>query len=310
MYANSGDKISESDFPDTTKTGYNFDGWYLSTDESKTIVDFSTYTVSGDATFYASYTEKTYTITFKSDYGTAPETVTKKYSDYVSLRYKSTYGTYYGDYEITDGGDGRTHTGWQDENGEQITYLSRHEGDITLTAMWEPWKITVKFNAGYGSGTMAAQIFNYGESQALSKNTFYRSGYKFIGWSKSYSATTATYTDEESITLNASSAGGDTITLYPVWQLLSVGLQATVKPLSSSDDVSVEYVSSKSCLKASFGSAETFSWSVDGNEIADEKSANLSIYRISEGTHTVMVTTESDGKIYSATLVVNVTKTE
>lgn len=312
VYANSGDKISESDLPDTTKTGYNFDGWYLSTDESKTIVDFSTYTVSGDATFYASYTEKTYTITFKSDYGTAPETVTKKYSDSVSLRhsYTSSYSgtSYYGDYAITDGGDGKNHIGWQDENGEQITYLSRHEGDITLTAMWEPWKTTVKFDAGYRSGTMADQIFNYGEAQALSKNTFYRSGYKFSGWKNN--KTNETYEDEQTVTLNSSYSSGVTIYFSAIWQLLSVGLQATVKPLSSSDDVSVEYVSSKSCLKASFESAETFSWSVDGNEIADEKTANLSIYRISEGTHTVMVTTESDGKIYSATLFVNVTKTE
>lgn len=308
MYANSGDKISESDFPDTTKTGYNFDGWYLSTDESKTIVDFSTYTVSGDATFYASYTEKTYTITFQSDYGTAPGAVTKKYSDYVSLRYKSGSYSYYGDYAITDGGDGKNHIGWQDENGKQITYLSRHEGDITLTAMWEPWKTTVKFDAGYGSGTMADQIFNYGESQALSKNTFYLSGYKFSGWKNN--KTDDNYEDEQTVTLNSSYSSGETVYFSAIWQPLSVRLQATVKPLSSSDDVSVEYFSSKSCLTASFGSAETFSWSVDGNEIADEKSANLSIYRISEGTHAVMVTTESDGKIYSATLVVNVTKTE
>lgn len=304
----SGDKISEAEIPEATKTGYDFDGWYLSTDDSKTVIDFSTYSVAGDAKFYPKYTEHTYTITFKSDRGTAPDAVSKKYSDYVSLYHKSTY-SYYGDYQIEI--TGYTFEGWQDENGKQVTNLSSHEGDITLTAIWTPWTTTVCFNSSSASGSMTSQTFNYGETKALKANEFYKKGYKFIGCGTSYNEKTVTYTDEQSVTLNSTSSKGTTLNLFALWEKLPLTLSVKVSSISSASDISVEYVSKSSCLKATYSGAESFSWFVDGMEIPGEKSDVLSVYRISEGTHTVMVaTTESGGNILSATLVVSVTTSE
>lgn len=48
-----------------------------------------------------------------------------------------------------------------------------------------PYSYTVKFDANGGSGHMASQEFIYDslEDKALTKNSFYRQGYNFAGWS-------------------------------------------------------------------------------------------------------------------------------
>ncbi len=66
------------------------------------------------------------------------------------------------------------------------------------------------------------------------------------------------------------------------------------------------YVPETSSFNASFDDATEFSWFVDGEEVENFKSAYFSSYALSEGLHTIMVTSEKDGKIYSGTLVVNV----
>ena len=79
---------------------------------------------------------------------------------------------------------------------------------------------TVVFNANGGTGTMANQTFTYNVAQALSANAFTRTGYTFLGWSTSPSATTPTYTDKQSV-INLTTGGG-TATLYAVWQAATV----------------------------------------------------------------------------------------
>ena len=76
---------------------------------------------------------------------------------------------------------------------------------------------TVKFNANGGTGTMANESFVYGTPKALTINTFTRTGYTFIGWAKSASATTPAYDDGESVSDLTTTSGG-TVNLYAVWQ--------------------------------------------------------------------------------------------
>ncbi len=71
----------------------------------------------------------------------------------------------------------------------------------------------VTFDSNGGSGSMGALTVKEGESVKLSKNEFTRSGYSFLGWSKDKSATTATYSDEDSVE-NVS----ENLTLYAVWK--------------------------------------------------------------------------------------------
>lgn len=71
---------------------------------------------------------------------------------------------------------------------------------------------TVSFNANGGSGAPSSQTKWYGETLTLSSTTPTRTGYKFLGWSTSNTATSAAYSAGGSYTDNSAA------TLYAVWQ--------------------------------------------------------------------------------------------
>ena len=91
-------------------------------------------------------------------------------------------------------------------------------GAKTVTAKWTPISYTVKFNANGGSGTMANLAMTYGTAKTLTANAFTRTGYTFKGWATSSGATTAAYTDKQSVNNLTSTANG-TVNLYAVWQV-------------------------------------------------------------------------------------------
>ncbi|MBQ2963626.1 MAG: leucine-rich repeat protein [Clostridia bacterium] len=74
----------------------------------------------------------------------------------------------------------------------------------------KPIIYTLSYNANGGSGAPASQ--SGATSYTISSTQPTRSGYTFLGWSKSSSATMASYTAGDSITLTANT------TLYAVWQ--------------------------------------------------------------------------------------------
>ncbi|MBR3836130.1 MAG: InlB B-repeat-containing protein [Clostridia bacterium] len=88
--------------------------------------------------------------------------------------------------------------------------------DATLYAVWKANTYTVKYNANGGSGTMSNSSHTYNVSKALTSNAFTRSGYTFLGWSTSSSATSPTYTNGQSVK-NLTSTNNGTVTLYAVW---------------------------------------------------------------------------------------------
>ncbi|MBR0452858.1 MAG: InlB B-repeat-containing protein [Bacteroidales bacterium] len=73
--------------------------------------------------------------------------------------------------------------------------------------------VTITFDANGGEGTMSAQTFEEGVSQALAANTFSRSGYYFSGWNTAPDASGTSYTDGQEITLT------EDVTLYAQWAL-------------------------------------------------------------------------------------------
>ena len=83
---------------------------------------------------------------------------------------------------------------------------------------------SVKFDANGGSGTMANESFTYDVAKALTANAFVRTGYTFLGWSRSSTATTATYSDKQRVS-NLAASG--TVTLYAVWRLNTYSLSIT-----------------------------------------------------------------------------------
>lgn len=82
----------------------------------------------------------------------------------------------------------------------------------TLYAKWTANTYTVSYNANGGSGAPSSQTKTYGITLTLSSTKPTKTGYSFLGWSTSSTATTATYSAGGSYTANAGA------TLYAVWK--------------------------------------------------------------------------------------------
>ena len=78
---------------------------------------------------------------------------------------------------------------------------------------------TVTYNANGGSGAPAGQTAISGINLTLSSTVPTRSGYTFLGWSTSSTATTATYAKGATYTANKS------VTLYAVWKNNVIGVE-------------------------------------------------------------------------------------
>ena len=107
--------------------------------------------------------------------------------------------------------------------GTASTSFYMPAADVIVTAKASPNTVSVTYNGnGNTSGTIPAnQVFSYGTSGTIpGVGNLQKTGYTFLGWSESASATTATWTAGENSTalgLVNSTASKDT-TLYAVWQ--------------------------------------------------------------------------------------------
>lgn len=305
VYAAENEIIDSSKVPTAaSKTGYSFDGWYLSTDSSQTVVDFSTYEVTGDATFYAKFKANTYTATFVTEYGTAPEPLKWTYS----TSYSESTDITTGKYVLTS--TGYSFDGWYKEGASYQTYYIYHDtsNDITLTAKWTPWtaKISYDSNNYSAGGSMSSETVTYATAAKLSKNAYYLVGYEFTGWNTKSDGTGTSYTDEADYTWTGTQKN-ETVTLYAQWKALQTKLTVSISAPSSDSDLQLSYDSVSCAFNAALSGASVFTWYVDGRKVENETSSSLSAYVLSEGQHSVMVTSEFGGKTYGQTLSVNVT---
>lgn len=92
-------------------------------------------------------------------------------------------------------------------------YTSNSTSNVTLYAVWKANTYSVKYNANGGTGAPSEQTKTYGTNLTLSSTKPTRTNYKFLGWSTSAAATTATYASGATYTKN------EAVTLYAVWEL-------------------------------------------------------------------------------------------
>ena len=195
-----------------TKVGYTFQGWATySWASSASYHGGDTYKLNQNMTFYAVWSRNSYTISYNANGGTgAPSSQTKYYGTTLTLSSAKPYRT------------GYTFKGWAlyasstsplYQPGDDYNYnISR-----TLYAVWEkdappaPTTYTVSYSANGGSGAPSSQTKTKDIALTLSGTKPTRSGYTFIGWATSSSATSASYQPGGSYTANAS------VTLYAVW---------------------------------------------------------------------------------------------
>ena len=114
---------------------------------------------------------------------------------------------------------GYTFTGWYtDKDCTNLFTDDYFSSDMVLYSGFRPNQYTIVFNGnGHTSGSMSNLVCDYNTSYNLTTNTFAKTGYEFLGWSQSQTATTATYQDGGSIT-NLSTEDGATVTLFAVWK--------------------------------------------------------------------------------------------
>ena len=216
-----------------TRSGYTFLGWSTSsTATSPTYYASGSYTANASATLYAVWSKNppaTYTVSFNANGGSgAPSSVTK--TDGVTL-YLPTTEPNRSNYEFL---------GWSTSStATSPTYYAggsfSRNANTTLYAVWEysPETYTVRYNANGGTGAPSSQTKTYGVNLTLSSTIPTRSGYNFLGWSTSSTATSASYSAGGSYTANSGA------TLYAVWE--KANYEFSISNLTVSDSEPYRY---------------------------------------------------------------------
>lgn len=155
------------------------------------------------------YNLNQYTIQFNANGGTnAPDSIVKYYGVNASLPTATPTRSDY------------TFLGWSTSSAATSptyaagsTYLGN--SNKTLYAVWQknaPTTYTVSYNANGGSGAPASQTKTKDITLTLSSVKPTRSGYTFMGWATTNTATTATYAAGSKYSVNSA------VTFYAVWQ--------------------------------------------------------------------------------------------
>lgn len=90
-------------------------------------------------------------------------------------------------------------------------------GGETLYAIWQPYTYTIEYQKNNGTGSMSKSTHTYDTSQKLTRNTFTRVGYEFLGWSQNSKDKNPTYYDQQEI-INLTTTNNDNIILYAIWK--------------------------------------------------------------------------------------------
>lgn len=194
-----------------TRTGYDFSQWHAlgsSHDAWYNAGGTIPASVNQNLTLYASWTLKTYTISYNGNGSTGGSTASQSKDHGASLTLRSNGFTR----------TGHTFSKWNTKaDGSGTSYNAggsyTTNAAATLYAIWTANTYTVAFNANGGSGAPASQTKTYGKTLTLSSTKPTRTGYTFKGWATSSSSSTVAYSPGGSYTANAA------ITLYAIWQI-------------------------------------------------------------------------------------------
>ena len=207
-------KLTKNKF---TKDGYTFIGWNTNKDANAALYtdEQEVSGLSGNITLYAVWRSNTYTIKYDSNGGNGSmSNVSHGYGESKRLA-KNTFTK-----------EGYTFVGWNtDKNASVALYTDEQEvsnigesGEtVTLYAVWKANTYTVKYDSNGGNGSMANVSYSYGENKKLTKNTFTKSGYTFIGWNTNKDANAALYADEQEVD-NLTKENNELIILYAIWE--------------------------------------------------------------------------------------------
>lgn len=184
-------------------SGYTFTGWTSSPQSS----------VTGNATYTATYSANAYKVVLHSNYG-----------DDATSESSFTYGTGYNIPSTILGITSRTGytlLGWATQSDAQAKeydpgasgVLFTTAGPVDLYAVWAPIAYTIAFDKNGGEGTMAAlENVSYDTEVVLSACTFEKSGVDFKCWRLGGDS----YADGATVS-NLTTTANATVTLVAIW---------------------------------------------------------------------------------------------
>jgi uncharacterized repeat protein (TIGR02543 family) len=226
-----------------TKTGYTFAGWNtLASGAGTSYETGTTFTTSTNITLFAQWNSL---IRFDVNGGFGSpnvDSVTAKGTVAVTLATAGNIAR-----------TGFTFNGWNtraDGNGTLYTAgLTTYSpaGNLILYAKWTGNPYTITYNGnGSSSGTTASKSITGGTPAAMTANGFLRTGYNFLGWAETNTATSSQYANGSTQTFFGN------ITLYAIW-----------KP-----DVYTITYSANTALGAASKSSETYTVGTTGATLA------------------------------------------
>ena len=268
-----------------TRSGYKFLGWSTSsTATSPTYTAGGSYTANANATLYAVWEKNPtqYTVSYNANGGSgAPASQTK--SENVAITLSSTKPTR----------SGYTFLGWSTSSTATApTYYPGSSytanASVTLYAVWEklPETYTIKYNANGGTGAPATQTKTEDVNITLSSTKPTRSGYKFLGWSTSSTATSATYQPGATYSTNAS------VTLYAVWRkdnydISVMNLKVGSSTVEQYSDTTVSVRVDNWCQNKAYNNIPVEL--LYNGEVVATKTINLSVYGVATVNFTLNV---------------------
>ena len=231
-----------------TKTGYTQDGWSTSSAASNTktynlgqTLTTPNFTSTADDTYtlYPHFTINTHTVTVSGGIiGTSGSTTTGTYNYGANVTITAnspSTGYHFTSWSSNNGGSFASSTSSQ-------TTFTVPDANVTLTAgtAANTLSITYSANGGTGAASKTSETGYYGTNITMpTQNTLAKSGYDFLGWSLSSTATSATWTAGQTgvsptaINSSFSSSTGLPATVYAVWQSSVSDCSSSVHPTTS-----------------------------------------------------------------------------
>lgn len=204
-----------------SRVGYQFKGWSTTPGsgevwnyfDDRGVVSNLTTQANGIVDLYAMWNANSYCVYFDGNGGEGQMGWSEKYYDEVWTLPRN-------EYTMT----GYTFAGWSLGDGDTVDFAdgavvsnltAEAWGGVTLRAVWKPNANTVQFHPNGGEGTMADWQYVYDDSTTLPVNTFWRAGYRFVGWATRPGGA-PTFMDGEDVS-NWTEEYGAVVSLYSVW---------------------------------------------------------------------------------------------
>ena len=198
------------------RTGYNFAGWATRDGGSVVYGDGEAVSLSADATLYAVWTLKTYSVVFNANGGAgtmAAQTFTHGEAQALAGNSFTRTGHVFAGWALTPDGD----VAYADAQSLSVT------GSLTLYAVWAGMQATVTFDFAGGTGKIAAVTAIYGRHLPGIDRPVRAGGFEFDGFYVGPDGTGEQYYLASADSARVWDRTADT-TLYAKWRPLSATL--------------------------------------------------------------------------------------